>query len=151
MPNETDQTKAYSEACNALRHYSTASLGIRSASVVQGLLILLAWVNAQTQATPKPLILFALPIVGFVFAGLLFRFHMAYFRAAEFFYGEAAKMEQRFFDEDCRPISAYDKFHKEKYASFCSKFFTLNAPFTLICTLCTIAFLADLLIPIFSK
>ena len=34
MPGEIDPLKAYSEACNTLRHYSTASLQVRIASVV---------------------------------------------------------------------------------------------------------------------
>jgi hypothetical protein len=60
-------------------------------------------------------------------------------------------MEQKFFDEGCRPIWAYNKRHEELYASVFSKFFTLNAPFTLIGTLFTLALLADLVIYVFSK
>ncbi len=133
--SEIDQSDAYSEACNALRHYSNASFGVRSASVVQGLSILLAWVVVQTQPNPKPLLAFGLPIAGLVFTLLLYRFHKGYFRATEFFYRYAAQIEQKLFDEDCRPITAYDARHGELYKSAWSRMMTLNAPFTLVAAL----------------
>jgi hypothetical protein len=34
MPAEIDPLKAYTEACNTIRHYSNASLSVRLASVV---------------------------------------------------------------------------------------------------------------------
>ena len=76
MSNKTDHTKAYSEACNALRHYSNASLAVRSASIVQGLAILFPWAYALSQKEPKAFYAFALPIGGLIFTVLLYRFHL---------------------------------------------------------------------------
>jgi hypothetical protein len=143
--SEIDQSKAYSEACNTLRHYSNASFGVRSASVVQGLSILVAWVVTLTKPTPKPLLAFGLPTAGLLFTLLLYRFHMGYFRASEFFYQYAAQIEQKLFDEDCRPITAYDARHGELYKSAWSRMTTLNAPFTLVAVLFFSALILDVL------
>jgi hypothetical protein len=133
MEKDVDQLKAYSEACNTLRHYSSASLTVRLASVVQGIGILVAWAVALTQRSS--LLMIALPIAGLLFTGLLYRFHLGYFRATGFFYDAAAKMEEKFFSEDCRPIAAYHKRHAEIYGNIWGRIFTLNAPFALIGTL----------------
>ncbi|MDJ0692407.1 MAG: hypothetical protein QNJ41_28450 [Xenococcaceae cyanobacterium MO_188.B32] len=130
MPSEIDHLKAYSEACNALRHYSNASLSIRTASVVQGIVLLGAWAVAITQKSHLVEIL--IPIIGLFFTILLYRFHMGYFRATEFFYKAAAKMEERLFEEGCRPFAEYDRKHDEIFGSPIEKLLTLNAPFTLI-------------------
>ena len=83
MVSEADHLKAYSEACNTLRHYSNASLTVRLASIVQGIAILGAWVVALTQKISPLMIGF--PIGGLIFTALLYRFHLGYFRAATFF------------------------------------------------------------------
>jgi len=57
---------------------------------------------------------------------------LGYFRATAFFYDAAGQMERKLFDEDCRPIAAYNLRHDEIYKSAWSRFTTLNAPFTLI-------------------
>lgn len=137
MPSEVDQLQAYTEACNNLRHYSNASLSVRTASVVQGVVLLGIWVVAISQKSPFGVAL--LPIIGFIFTILLYRFHMGYFEATRFFYDAAAKMEKKFFDEDCRPVASYDKRHDELYNSFSAKFFTLSAPFTLVGSVFAIA------------
>jgi hypothetical protein len=146
MANGTDQTKAYSEACNTLRHYSNASLAVRAGSVVQGLAMLLGWVTTLMQPLPRRLLVFGLPLAGLVFTALLYRFHLGYFRAAEFFYEAAAKMEKKFFDEDCRPMAAYDAKHQQLYRSVWARFFTLHAPFTLIAIFFAFALLVDVLL-----
>jgi hypothetical protein len=146
MSNKIDQTPAYAEACNALRHYSNASLAVRSASIVQGLAILFPWAYALSQAHPNVLYAFGLPFAGLVFTGLLYCFNFGYFRAVKFFYDQAAQMERKLFEEDCRPIAAYNLRHDELYKSTWSKFFILNAPFTLIGLLCIAALIADVLI-----
>jgi hypothetical protein len=132
MSNHADNTKAYAEACNTLRHYSNASLAVRSASVVQGLAILLPWAYGFTQGQPQEFYAFALPGAGVIFTGLLFLFHLSYFRATEFFYDAAAKMEQKLFHEDFRPIATYDAYHKRRYRNTWFRLITLDAPFTLI-------------------
>jgi hypothetical protein len=102
MAAEIDQTKAYAEACNTIRHYSTASLTVRLASVVQGITILGAWAIAFTQKMPPLMIIF--PIAGLLFTVLLYRFHLGYFRATGALYNLAAKMEE-IFEEDFRPFT----------------------------------------------
>jgi hypothetical protein len=83
----------------------------------------------------NPLLMVALPIAGLLFTSLLYRFHLGYFRATAFFYEVAARMEEKFFSEDCRPIAAYHKRHEEIYGNIWGRIFTLNAPFALIATL----------------
>jgi hypothetical protein len=142
MESNIDQLKAYSEACNALRHYSNASLTVRLASVVQGIAILGAWAFAITQKISPLMIGF--PAAGLLFTFLLYRFHLGYFRATVFFYDAAAKMEEKYFDEDCRPIAAYNRKHEEMYGNIWGRAFTLNAPFALIGTLFVLALLATI-------
>jgi hypothetical protein len=142
MGNEAYELKAYSEACNTLRHYSNASLTVRLASIVQGIAILVAWAVALTRKIP--LLMFGLPIAGLLFTVLLFSFHLGYFRATQVFYEATAKMEEKFFSKDCRPIDAYNKTHKKLYGNIGTKFFILNAPFVLITILFIFAFFAAL-------
>jgi hypothetical protein len=146
MSNGVDQLKAYSEACNTLRHYSNASLAVRSASVVQGLAIMFPWAYALTKSHPRAFYAFALPIAGLLFTALLYRFHLGYFRATAFFYDVAARMEQKFFDEDCRPITAYNIWKAELYEGAWARFTILYAPFTLIGLLFVAALIADVVI-----
>ena len=147
MPNEVDQSKAYSEACNMLRHYSNASLAVRSTSVVQGLAILFPWANAVTQAQPNSFYVFILPVAGLIFTVLLFRFHMAYFEAAKHFAESVASMEQKFFDKDCWPMVAYNEIHKKKYDdSAFRRHTTVNAPFILIGTFFVLALIVDIVV-----
>jgi hypothetical protein len=129
--------KAYSEACNTLRHYSNASLTVRVLSVVQGIAILAAWAYALTQKISPLMIVF--PIAGLLFTVLLYRFHIGYFRATVFFYNKAAKIEEKLFDPEFRPIEAYNEKHAKLYESIWGKLFTLNAPFALIGTLFILA------------
>jgi hypothetical protein len=145
MASESNNLKAYSETCSTLRHYSNASLGVRGASVLQGLAILIPWTNAVTQVAPNILYTFSLPIAGILFTILLYCFHMGYFRATEFFYDEAARMERKLFDEGFRPIDAYNIHHEKLYSGLAGKLFTLNAPFVLIGTF----FVAALVIDVF--
>ena len=149
MPDAPDHSKAYSEACSALRHYSNASLAVRSASVVQGLAILFPWAYALTQPQPKPFYAVALPLAGLVFTLLLYRFHLGYFRAAAFFYDAAAHIERKLFDEGCRPIAAYNLHHEELYKSAWSRFTILNAPFTLISVFFGAALITDVFMFVF--
>ena len=130
--------KAYSEACNTLRHYSNASLTVRVLSVVQGIAILAAWAYALTQKISPLMIVF--PIAGILFTILLYRFHVGYFRATGFFYDEAAQLEEKLFDSGFRPIAAYHKKHDDLYGNIRGKVFTLNAPFALIGILFALAF-----------
>ena len=81
------------------------------------------------------------PVAGLLFTGLLYRFHLGYFRATGFFYNIAAKIEEKFFEEDCRPIAMYNVEHEKVYGNIWGKTFTLNAPFALIGTLFVMALL----------
>lgn len=144
MVSESDQLKAYAEACNTLRHYSNASLTVRLASIVQGIAILGAWAIALVQG--KSLLIVGFPIGGLLFTFLLYRFHLGYFRATNSFYKIAADMESKFFEPGNRPIDSYNKEHEKLYSSKWGKTFTLNAPFTLIGTLFGMALLTSILI-----
>ena len=148
MVSDTEQLRAYTEACNTLRHYSNASLTVRLASIVQGIAILGAWALSFTQKMSALMIVF--PIAGLLFTYLLYRFHFGYFRAANFFSEVAATMEKKFFDEDCRPMAAYNKEHEEMYGNIWGRMFTLNAPFALIGTLFVVALLVTLLVRFLS-
>lgn len=151
MSNGVDQLKAYSEACNTLRHYSNASFLVRSAAVVQGLVIMGSWVYALRHSPPEALIAFAVPVAGLLFTALLYRFHLGYLRATTFFYEVAARIEQKFFDEDCRPITDYNNKWKELYKGAWAKFSILNAPFTLIGLLFVAALIVDVVIFVHLK
>jgi hypothetical protein len=135
--------KAYSEACNILRHYSNASLTVRVLSVAQGITILGAWTVALTQKIFPLMIIF--PIAGLLFTLLLYRFHIGYFSATAFFYDKAAQMEEELFGSEFRPIDAYNKKHDELYGNLWGRLFTLNAPFALIAILFAIALVATFL------
>jgi hypothetical protein len=138
-----DPTKPYTEACNTLRHYSTASLSVRAASVVQGIVLLSAWAVAFTAESSVIEVL--LPLIGLLFTVLLYRFHMGYFRASEVFSNMAARMEEKFFEEGCRPFGAYDQQHDRLYHSRKGKWLTLDAPFTFVGTMFGLALLVSVL------
>lgn len=139
MSEKIDQLKSYAEACNTLRHYSNASLTVRITSIVQGIALLIAWAYVLTRSESQYKYAVIIPIAGFLFTILLYRFHMGYFRATEVFYRVTAKIEEKFFDEDCRPHSMYQSLHKEMYNNFWGCFFTINVPFTLVGSLFCIA------------
>lgn len=135
--------KAYEEACNMLRHYSNASLTVRLGAAFQGITLLGVWGVAFAQKNSQLMIL--LPATGLVITALLYRFHLGYFRATEFYYGVGEKMEQSLFNShDFRPITAYQQKHKELYRDIWARIFTLLAPFTLTGTLFAIALLCSL-------
>ena len=136
-----DNAKAYSETCNILRHYSNASFIVRSGSIANGLVMLTLWVNAMNQPPINKAHALGLPIAGIFFTILLYRFHMGYFRATQFFYEEAVKMEKKLFDETFRPLTAYHIQHATWYRSFSARLFTLNAPFVLMGAFFAIALL----------
>lgn len=136
-----EKLKVYSEVCGTLRHYSNASLTVRVVSIVQGIGLLIAWAYVLSKAGPKYSL--AIPIAGFLFTALLYRFHMGYFRAIGFFYEQADKMERDLFEEPYRPFGTYENYHKNKYENFLGRFFTLNVPFTLIGFLFVIALVVN--------
>lgn len=148
-PNIQNTTKedyylrVYSEACITLRHYSNSSLTVRAASIVQGIALLIAWVSVEFNHKSGYTI--AIPIAGFLFTWLLYRFHKGYFEATEIFYESAANIEKKLFDEDCRPHAKYLSIHKEKYSDKSKIFFTINAPFTLVGSLFFCAFLISMI------
>mgnify|MGYP003575409401 CR=1 FL=1 len=125
-----DPHKAYAEACSLLRHYSLASFSVRTASVVQGLVLLGFFITALKD--DHSALALAIGLVGLLFTGLLYRFHMGYFGATGYFYELAAKMEAELFEPDFRPVSSYNEKHASIYSSLASRWFTLNAPFTLV-------------------
>jgi hypothetical protein len=137
-----DPMKAYAEACTTMRHYSNASLSVRLASVVQGIAMLAGWAVAISQKAH--LVVALLPVVGLLFTALLYRFHMGYFRATTFYHDMAAAMEEKFFEDGCRPFAAYNKKHDELFGSFTGRFLTLNAPFTLVGTIFLLAAIGSL-------
>jgi hypothetical protein len=120
---------AYQETCNTIRHYSNASYNVRVFVVVQGFVLLGAWIlNFEKASTNLPLYI---SLFGLIFTALLAFFHHGYFYATAFFYKLASKMEDKLFDNDFRPFKVYDITHTKKYKSFLSKIFILYAPFTL--------------------
>jgi hypothetical protein len=54
-------------------------------------------------------------------------------------------MEEKFFEEDCRPVASYNRRHQELYASRREKLLTLNAPFTLVGAMFGVALLVSIL------
>jgi len=137
-----ENSKAYQETCNTIRHYSNASYNVRVLVVVQGFVLLGAWIlNFEKSSTN---LLLAISLFGLVFTILLFAFHHGYFYATNFFYKLASKMEDKLFDEDFKPFSIYDVEHEKKYKSFLSQILILYAPFTLT----SLLFLAALVITI---
>ena len=112
-----------------LRHYSSASLTVRLASVVQGIGILVAWAVALTQR--NFLLAVSLPVAGLLFTFFLHRFHLGYFQASKVFSKAAAKMEEDF-SADFRPISAHSAWHDNNFQGIRGKLLGLNAPFALI-------------------
>jgi len=144
MPS--DNLKAYSETCGNLRHYSNASFAVRAASVLQGFAILIPWANAVTQKAPNTPYVLSLPIAGIFFTFLLYRFHRSYYRAAGFFYEQAARMERKLFDEGFWPMDAYTIHHEKLYSRLVSRLFTLDAPFVLIGTFFVAAFVISLIV-----
>lgn len=141
--SDFDRTKAYSEACGILRHYSNVSFLVRAASFVQGLAIMLPW--TQAIATGGSHFTAVFPLAGILFTVLLYRFHSGYFRATCFFYEAAAKMEEQMFPEGFRPIADYDRRHDEElYKSWWNQLTVLHAPFVFIGMLFTIALIIEL-------
>jgi hypothetical protein len=143
MPQDApikDNIKAYQETCNTIRHYSNSSYNVRVFVIVQGFVLLGAWILNFQKASIN--LLLAISIFGLVFTALLYAFHHGYFYATDFFYKTASKMENKLFDEDFKPFKAYEIVHDKKYKSSLSKIFILYAPFTLTFSL----FLATLII-----
>jgi hypothetical protein len=125
-----ENIKAYSEACNTIRHYSNASLSIRLLTIVQGVVILVAWIVNFHQS--DSIVFGALPIFGLLFTFLLFLFYNSYYRTTSFFYNLTSKMEDTLFDEDFRPFKMYNRYHHDKYKTIWSKIIYLWSPFLLI-------------------
>jgi hypothetical protein len=69
---------------------------------------------------------------------------MAYFRATRFFYEAASKMEEKFFDEGCRPMGSYNERHDEMYGSIVGQVFTLQSPFTLVASVFVLALITSI-------
>jgi hypothetical protein len=124
-----ENIKAYQEACNTLRHYSNSSYNVRVLVIVQGIVLVGAWViNYDNQS--KGLLIF-ISSLGILLTFLLFLFHHGYFYATRQFYDMASVMEEKLFDKEFRPFQTYNDRHAEKYYSFFTKVFVLFAPFTL--------------------
>lgn len=121
---------AYAEVCDTIRHYSNASLAVRLTSVAQGFALLAAWVFALSESLGWPVLVF--PLIGVGFTILLYRFHMGYFKAAEFFYTMAAEIENELFEVGPRPFEGYIAKHDELFGNWSGNALTLNAPFTLV-------------------
>ena len=135
--------KLYAEACATLRHYSQASFTVRITSVIQGIVLLGVWCLAV--ARDVDYVVGMLPPVGMLFTFLLQRFHMGYFRATEFFYGIAGRLEADFADSEHRPFDGYSRQHSIWFDSFAGRYFTLNAPFTLVYIMFAAAFVLSVI------
>ncbi len=139
--SETDSQglPAYAETCNTIRHYSNASLTVRVMSVVQGMALLGVWaVNLPKGEVATDVVV---PLFGLLFTIFLFRFHIGYFKATEYFYKIATRMEKELFASDFRPFGEYDKCHTEWYATQFDRLTILHVPFTFIGLVCCCALL----------
>lgn len=143
MTEEISSAQAYTEACSMLRHYSNASLTVRITSIVQGIALLVVWAYVFIRDQSQYAI--TVPIAGFLFTWLLYRFHQGYFRATQFFYETASQIEELFASKDCRPLSKYMVANRDMHSNLWSIFLTINVPFTLIGCLFLIAFIASIL------
>lgn len=132
-----DNTKSYSEVCNAIRHYSNLSFTVRTLSIIQGLVILGVWFDNYDKN--QYILLITLPIFGLLFTSLIYRFHKGYFDAVSFFIDHARQAEYELFDEGHRPYSSFKIYHVSKYKGKFAQVFILNAPFTFIGMLFVVA------------
>ncbi len=138
MSDESKNIKAYEQACNTIRHYSNMSFTTRIVSIVQGLVLLAAWIAANNNECNKALLIFVSSF-GIAFTFLLFFFHRGYWDALEFLYSNVSKMEENLFDEGFRPHHEYNKIHVRKYKKIWRQILIIYAPFTLIGISFTIA------------
>lgn len=125
--HQNENIKAYAEACNTIRHYSTCSFNVRALTIVQGVALLSVGIVEYKELSFS--LLLCLSLLGCFFTILLFNFHKGYFKAIGFFYDKASKMEEILFDKDFRPIQLYNNEHKKKYKTTYSQFSILYAPF----------------------
>jgi len=125
-----DNSKAYSEACNTLRHYSLLSFNVRNLTVIQGVILLGVWIGGYPTMGPKALV--SISLLGCGFTYLLFRFYKGYYIATNFLYNAISKMEEKLFDEDFRPFLGYRNDHDIRYGIPFNRFSILYAPFLVI-------------------
>lgn len=71
-------------------------------------------------------------IFGLFFTFLLARLHQAYLKNFLLFNNCAVKMEEKFLDMDCRPMTEFATQRKNLYPDFKYTLFVHYAPFTLI-------------------
>lgn len=143
MLSKHSQQKAYEEACSFIRHYSTASLTVRLASVVQGFALLGGWVVAVTEK--NELLMLLLPAIGLLFTGLLLQFHKGYFLATGHFLDLASEMEKRMFQVAFRPALAFRQIHERRFGRKPVRAFTVNAPFVIVGIAFVVALIYSLL------
>ena len=114
--DKTKQTEihqiAYKEVANTIRHYSNSSFQVRTLALVQGLVLLGAWlVSYQSQNSPN-IVLILIAALGLFLTILLYNFYKSYANASSQYYKIAENMELKLFQEDFRLFTRYNKFHK---------------------------------------
>ena len=137
-----ENIKAYQETCNTIRHYSGSSYNVRVLVVVQGFVLMGAWILNYDKPSSNLLILIS--SLGLLFTILLSLFHYGYSFAAGYFYDLASLMENNLFDDTFKPFQAYNKVHKAKYKNIFARIFILYAPFTLTFICFVIIFIISL-------
>lgn len=123
--------KVYSEGCSFMRHYSTCSLNVRLAALVQGLILLsgCAYILAVRN---DPCFLTMVSVFGIVVTALTCSLHVGYLHAADTFAKHLLPLEKELLPDKDGVVGPYEDDHQKTYKSFWKRLVTLHATFTLI-------------------
>lgn len=123
----------YTEGCNFIRHYSSASLNVRFGALVQGLALLSAW-GYTLFRTPHPnaMALMLISLFGLLFTTLLFFMHRGYLRAADEYTAIVIEIEKSDSNTVLGPVRGYEEKRREIYRSLFVRYVTIHATFSLI-------------------
>ncbi len=134
----TDNSKPYSEVCSMIRHYSNASLTVRTLCFVQGLAFLATWSIYFNLG--NTMLSWMLPVCGLFFTLMTFLFHNGYYTTTGEYYRIARQLEKELFtDKTYHPFHKFHEYHEKKFNQRMAKMFIINAPFSMIATAFAIA------------
>ena len=140
--DENINIKAYEQGCNSIRHYSILSSNVRTLTIIQGIVLLVAWIT--TYKDDKVVLQIAIPGFGLLFTILLALFNYGYYSAAEYFFKSIEKMEEQLFDKSFRVMHGYHLIRVKSYKNIFKRLFVIYAPFTLLTILFFVALIISL-------